>query len=434
MKKRLISIILVFCIAFSMILPAMAADTPWDITKRTVEQLINNRASDIKAVSNMVIDLIKYAVEKFSDIKSTDWFVENVSKLLGMGVINGYPDGTFKPDGNINADEFIKMIVTLKGFKLDNGTSYWADPFISKAKELGLVQDGEFSTYERPVTRQEMARIIVRALNETYPANYQAYKNNLKDFNSIPSNYADFILKAYSKGIITGYEDGTFKGSNNATRAEAATIIVRMADETKRVVPGVSATPTPTVTTVPTPTPVPTPTTTVTPTPTPTQTPQRIIEYTKWTNIEDVEDFPQVLELANSFDGTIKIASSTWSPKNSITVYFMDDKEKRGIVFVEFYRNNNTKDIVRVAITADKYCDKTIGVIKKALELAYPDDPDIQEVAYNEMLSDRDNPKGGIYQLNDNYWVSVSINKDMTDIIWKSESFGVKYSLSKGKL
>ncbi len=176
-----------------------------------------------------------------NDTQLTDiqdhWAKDTITQLIGLGVINGYEDGTFRPENTVQVDEFIKMTVTSLGHELENGTSYWASTYIDKAKTLGLVKNGEYTNYTRPITRAEMARIIVRALDEEYPDNLDEYKSLITDYNAIEDNYKDYIVKAYCKGIITGYEDGSFKGKQNATRAESATMIVRMLDEEKRIIP-----------------------------------------------------------------------------------------------------------------------------------------------------------------------------------------------------
>ena len=165
------------------------------------------------------------------------WAKESVGYLVELGIVDGFEDGTFKPEDTIQVDAFIKMVVTSLGHTLENGSFYWASTFIDKAKELGLVKEGEFATYERPITRAEMACMIVRALQEEYPDNLDEYKSLITDYDTIADIYQDYIVKAYAKGIITGYQDGSFKPEQNATRAEAAAMIVRMIDGEQRKVP-----------------------------------------------------------------------------------------------------------------------------------------------------------------------------------------------------
>ena len=162
----------------------------------------------------------------FSDI-ADHWSKKNIIDLVGRNVINGYPDGTFKPDDNILVDEFIKTIMTAIGFKdIQNGSDYWAQNYIDKAIGLGIVKTGEFDKYDRPINRFEVARMIARSMRENYKVP-EAVKNNISDFNEIPDEYKNFVLIMSHKKIISGYEDKSFKGTNNSTRAEAATMLKR---------------------------------------------------------------------------------------------------------------------------------------------------------------------------------------------------------------
>ncbi len=175
---------------------------------------------------------------EFNDVSDNDWFKENVHTLVNMNVVDGYPDGSFRPGQDINADAFIKMAVTALGYTdIENGSPYWASTYIDKAMELNLVLEDEFSGYGRPVTRYEMARIIVRALEEDYEGNLQEYARLITDYHLIEDIYKDYVVKAYCKGILTGYKDGSFRGERTATRAEAAAIIHRLIDDAARAVP-----------------------------------------------------------------------------------------------------------------------------------------------------------------------------------------------------
>ena len=84
--------------------------------------------------------MIKYTVDKFKDIKPDSWFAETVSRLVGKGGIDGYPDGTFKPNNTITRAEFTKILVSTLGHEnLSKTGSHWASGYISKAEEIGLI-------------------------------------------------------------------------------------------------------------------------------------------------------------------------------------------------------------------------------------------------------------------------------------------------------
>lgn len=180
----------------------------------------------------------------FKDVKTGDWFKPYVDKLSGMSVgdetiISGYGNGLYGPQDNLQVDQLLKLVVMAMGYNPEacDTDKYWACRFIKKAKELGLVEDGEFTDYKRKITRGEIARIIARGMSESFPANLEEYKSLIKDYANIAADQQQYILKVYCKGIVNGYPNGNFIAANNATRAEASKMIVCLVDPTKRVLP-----------------------------------------------------------------------------------------------------------------------------------------------------------------------------------------------------
>lgn len=172
---------------------------------------------------------------RFRDVKTSDWFYEYVEKLTAIGIIDGFADNTFRPHDNVAVDQFIKMTVIATGNKIDQGKDYWAKPYIDFAIGSGLVVQGEFGDYCRPITRGEMARILVRALKDVaFLKDLSKYESMIKDYNSISEEFREYILKACISGLMTGYPDGNFKYNSLATRAEAVTMIQRLIDPTIR--------------------------------------------------------------------------------------------------------------------------------------------------------------------------------------------------------
>ena len=82
-----------------------------------------------------------------------------------------------------------------------------------------------------------MAKVITRAveyLKEDSVADTSTYITKLKDYNRIKEEYKPYVLQAYAKGILSGYDDGTFRDDGLLTRAEASSVLVRLIDEKKR--------------------------------------------------------------------------------------------------------------------------------------------------------------------------------------------------------
>ena len=110
----------------------------------------------------------------FSDVSADKWYNNAVSTLSHMGVIGGYADGTFRPDAPISRAEFAKIAVS---FTQNNGSAVynyftdvkatdWFAPYVTAAKDAGLIEgysDGSFKP-ENKITRAEACAIVNRTL------------------------------------------------------------------------------------------------------------------------------------------------------------------------------------------------------------------------------------------------------------------------------
>lgn len=117
-------------------------------------------------------------------------------------------------------------------------TQPWYRSSVAYCVASGIITEGEFTDYERPVTRAEMARIFAAtALGRGMPEinSLERVKSHLPDVKA--GDYAaDAIYSLYAKGVFTG-TDGqlTFRAEGRLTRAEAAAIVSRMARTEQRV-------------------------------------------------------------------------------------------------------------------------------------------------------------------------------------------------------
>ena len=187
----------------------------------------------------MVVTADSIVILKDLDVNGqSHWAKDFIEKLVQKGIIAGYPDGTFKPNNNVEVDAYIKMVVSALGNSYENGKDYWASPYIEKALKEKLIDDGEFDTYRRPITREEAAKIIVQALGtiEELPMEdeIKRYKPKVPDYTNINQKYRNHALTAYATGMITGDPKGNFMPTKNLSRAEAAVIIMRLLDKSLR--------------------------------------------------------------------------------------------------------------------------------------------------------------------------------------------------------
>ena len=110
----------------------------------------------------------------FSDVPADKWYNNAVSTLSSMGVIGGYADGTFRPDAPISRAEFAKIAVSFTqntgaaayNYFTDVKTTDWFAPYVTAAKDGGLIEgysDGSFKP-ENKITRAEACAIVNRTL------------------------------------------------------------------------------------------------------------------------------------------------------------------------------------------------------------------------------------------------------------------------------
>lgn len=189
-----------------------------------------------------LLPLTSSAETSFKDLKSSHWAYSNIQSLCEKGIVKGYPDGTFKPSGTVTYGEFIKMVaVTLDGGgDIEQGYgANWAVPYYEFLLEKGIYTEGQISKSNlgKNIPRSHMALIAANIVTDTPNLSSTEISGRISDINTC-GEYKDSVIKSVGTGIITGYEDYTFRPNNTLTRAEASTVIMRLIDKSVRVLPG----------------------------------------------------------------------------------------------------------------------------------------------------------------------------------------------------
>lgn len=173
--------------------------------------------------------------QKFWDVPKTHWAFEAVSELVDKNVINGYEDGSFKPDRTVNRGEWAKMMVTAANLDISDTTTvhcsdltnHWSNRYVNAAiNYLPSYNDGTYKP-DRMITRDVVTASMVRLKGYDISEVDYAILNQFKDVNSIGNYMKAYVAVAVEKGLISGFEDNTFRGQDTLTRAEAATILNR---------------------------------------------------------------------------------------------------------------------------------------------------------------------------------------------------------------
>lgn len=169
---------------------------------------------------------------EFSDIEGH--FAQDYIKTLASdGMINGYEDGSFKPDNTITRAEFAKLVSVIFEITSQDVQEYedvksddWFKPYVDKLSGAGIVTgyDGKFSPYDN-ITRQDAAVICLR-ISEKCSAKLDG-ESEFADKANIASYALEAVGALSANEIMNG--DGTnFYPLNNLTRGETAAILCRL--------------------------------------------------------------------------------------------------------------------------------------------------------------------------------------------------------------
>lgn len=99
---------------------------------------------------------------KFKDVGDTHWASKNIKKAAKLGLVAGYPDGSFKPNQSITFAEITAMMVRITK-KDQNLQGTWPYNYINKGREIGVVQT-ENINFNKTVTRGEVAELLWNTL------------------------------------------------------------------------------------------------------------------------------------------------------------------------------------------------------------------------------------------------------------------------------
>ena len=172
----------------------------------------------------------------FSDISGYDWAKSAIEELNSRKVMTGDGDGRFRPGDAITREEFVKILMT--GFKInpsdeENGftdveSGSWYEKYVAVAVSMEIVNgiaDGIFGTGTY-ITRQDAAVMLYRTLKITETELEKLYTLlDIPDFDTVSDYAREAVDDLTRSGVVSGFEDGSFRPGENLTRAEAAKII-----------------------------------------------------------------------------------------------------------------------------------------------------------------------------------------------------------------
>lgn len=178
----------------------------------------------------------------FTDI-ANHWGKSYIQLLASKLVVDGYEDGTFGPERNVTRAEFAALLTRALGLKAAvSDTTYFTDVtagqwyagIVSAAAQTGIVDGYEDGTFRpnAPIAREELAAMVVRALDfagkevTVSAGEVQSYLAKFTDAGAIVWGQKE-LAAAVKSGLVDGVTDTTLVPRANATRAQASALLAR---------------------------------------------------------------------------------------------------------------------------------------------------------------------------------------------------------------
>ncbi|MGR6542593.1 S-layer homology domain-containing protein [Paenibacillus tundrae] len=162
----------------------------------------------------------------FMDVKSSAWYAKAVLEVNSKGIMKGFGDGTFKPNGTLTMAELAKIASEVAGQSIPNNPEYWAMGHILFAQDTGLFFEKKTATAKNwnvPATREQTVYAISMAAGQQDVK--EVSSDSISDWNQIDDRMKYMILYAYQAGIVGGNSNGKFEPKSKVTRAEVAQIL-----------------------------------------------------------------------------------------------------------------------------------------------------------------------------------------------------------------
>ena len=169
----------------------------------------------------LIISIVSSVVFADETIRFTDlenhWSAGYVYAMANAGLVNGYEDGSFRPEQTVTRGEFAKFLTTVYNL---NGTSkyefedlngHWAKTYVDAASQYltGYKMNGKYYFMpDQPAVREDITVALVKASDKTGSFNASnvdlSLLDKFSDANSISENLKPYVAYAVEEGLING--------------------------------------------------------------------------------------------------------------------------------------------------------------------------------------------------------------------------------------
>lgn len=217
MKRYIIALVVVLAVVMSAFLVSYAAEYKYpDLTWTTIDRLTGKT------------------------IYHTHPAAKEITQATDIKIMEGYPDGNFRPNDPIKRSEFIKILIGLatnRTFDFNNISSHynaWYGPYVTVAEMQGVIEKNQYTEKEldEPITRIEM--ILMLAKTQIYMKGIpqtQVGQIRYTDIDHLTQDEKDLVLHAAQYDLLDGMKDGVdelLEPNKNLTRGEAAAALMRI--------------------------------------------------------------------------------------------------------------------------------------------------------------------------------------------------------------
>jgi hypothetical protein len=186
----------------------------------------------------------------YTDMDESHWCYQSIKFLTEIGVLVGYPDGTYKPDIPVSRAEFASMVIKSLGQEdaqitqpidyADIEPDFWGYNIIQKAVYFDLIPNGrgaDFRPYD-PVTRAEAISIAVNAITTSQISEQRAQNiisKSYEDYTQMPAWFLMSAAKAelLDLNVVAPGHEGKLEPNRPMNRAEVAALLYKMMQEAK---------------------------------------------------------------------------------------------------------------------------------------------------------------------------------------------------------
>lgn len=198
-----------------------------------------------------LLAMVKAPAQAFySDMDENHWAYQSIKFLTEIGVVVGFPDGTYKPEIPVTRAEFASMAIKALGQENTNvqqdinfadiNSDFWAYNIIEKAVYFNLIPDAKGQAFRPfdPVTRAEAIDLAVNAIATSQISEQRATEvcsKAYEDYTQLPAWFLMAAAKSHllNLDVVMPGHEGKMEAMRPANRAEIAMLLYRMMQEAK---------------------------------------------------------------------------------------------------------------------------------------------------------------------------------------------------------